>query len=167
MPSISRTPILATGLQRRLTLFCATGAGAGYAPIIPGTIGTLVAVPLSIGFNQLADVSLAVAGLALGVAILSAVALAGKAAEILQQKDPGIIVIDEIVGFLLANFTAQLSFPKLLMTFLLFRFFDISKIFPASRVERLPGGTGIVADDLVAGLYTFAVMRLLSIWGFV
>src|SRR5262245_63466789 len=106
-------------------------------------MGTLVAVPLSIGVNQLAEVSLAVAITTLVVAILCATRLAGKAAEILQQKDPGIIVIDEIAGFLLANFATQLSFSKLVVTFLLFRLFDITKIFPASRLERLPGGSGI------------------------
>lgn len=77
------------------------------------------------------------------------------------------IVIDEIVGFLLANFAAPTSASTLLMRFFLFRFFDITKVFPASRLERLPGGTGIVADDLMAGVYTFVALRLLGAWGMV
>ena len=163
MPSTNSTAL--TSFQRRLTLFCATGAGVGYAPIFPGTVGTLAAVPLSIGLNEFVNASLLLAVVILVVAVFCAIGLSGRAAEILAQKDPGIIVIDEIVGFLLANFAAQLTVPKLLMTFLLFRFFDISKIFPASRLEQLPGGIGIIADDLVAGLYAFAVMRLLTAWG--
>ena len=75
------------------------------------------------------------------------------------------IVIDEIVGFLLANFAAPISASTLLMSFFLFRFFDITKVFPASQLERLPGGTGIVADDLMAGVYTFVALRLLGVWG--
>jgi len=148
-----------------MILLCATGAGVGYAPIIPGTVATLVAIPFSICLNQLADVSLLAASVTLVVAIVCAICLAGKAAEILQKKDPGMIVIDEIVGFLLANFAAPTSAFTLLMSFFLFRFFDITKVFPASRLERLPGGTGIVADDLMAGVYTFVALRLLGVWG--
>ena len=150
-----------------MILLCATGAGVGYAPIIPGTVATLVAIPFSICLNQLADVSLLAASVTLVVAIVCAISLAGKAAEILQQKDPGMIVIDEIVGFLLANFAAPTSAATLLVSFVLFRFFDISKLFPASRLERLPGGIGIVSDDVMAGVYTFAAMRLLRLWGMV
>ena len=157
----------ATGLPRKIVLLCATGAGVGYAPIIPGTVATLVAMPLSIGLNRLAEVSLFAASITLVAAILCAISLAGKAAEILQRKDPGMIVIDEIVGFLLANFAAPTSVSTLLMSFFLFRFFDIIKVCPASRLERLPGGTGIVADDLMAGVYTFAALRLLGAWGIV
>ena len=149
-----------------MILLCATGAGVGYAPI-PGTVATLVAIPFSICLNQLADISLLAASVTLVVAIVCAICLAGKAAEILQKKDPGMIVIDEIVGFLLANFAAQTSASTLLMSFFLFRFFDITKVFPASRLERLPGGTGIVADDLMAGVYTFVALRLLGAWAMV
>jgi phosphatidylglycerophosphatase A len=90
--------------------------------------------------------------------------LADKSAALLGQKDPGVIVIDEIVGFLTANFAAPATLSALLAAFLLFRFFDIIKVFPASQLERLPGGVGIVLDDIMAGLYTFAVMRLLLAW---
>lgn len=166
MPSIDRTATPATGLRRKMILLCATGAGVGYAPI-PGTVATLVAIPFSICLNQLADISLLAASVTLVVAIVCAICLAGKAAEILQKKDPGMIVIDEIVGFLLANFAAQTSASTLLMSFFLFRFFDITKVFPASRLERLPGGTGIVADDLMAGVYTFVALRLLGAWAMV
>lgn len=82
-------------------------------------------------------------------------------ASMLNQKEPQFILIDEIVGFLLANFLAPFSFAALLWSFALFRFFDISKIFPVDRLEQLWGGVGIVLDDVMAGVYTFASLRLL------
>ena len=85
----------------------------------------------------------------------------------LRQKDPRIIVIDEMAGFLVANFLSAPRIVPLLLAFCLFRFFDIAKVFPASKLEKLPGGAGIVLDDVTAGLYTFVVLRLLLSWGFV
>jgi len=85
----------------------------------------------------------------------------------LQQKDPRVIVIDEIAGFMVANFAAPLGIVVVILAFVLFRFFDIVKPFPISKLERLPGGAGIVLDDVMAGLYTFLVLRLMLTWGLV
>ena len=134
-------------------------------PIFPGTVGTLVAIPFSLGLNRLAEFSPPIATIALVGAIFCAIALATKAARLLQQKDPGIIVVDEIVGFLLGNFSAPMTLPVMLASFLLFRFFDIAKVFPASQLERIPRGAGIVLDDIMAGIYTLAAVRLLLMWG--
>jgi phosphatidylglycerophosphatase A len=95
-----------------------------------------------------------------------AVVLSTRGAAILQQKDPGIIVIDEIIGFLVANFLAPPSLAVLLSTFVLFRIFDIAKVFPIKSLERLPGGTGIVLDDVMAGVYALIIQRLAIAWGF-
>lgn len=150
---------------RRTVLFCVSGAGAGYFPLFPGTAGTLVAVPLSIALNQLAAERFALAGvLAIG-SVLGAIWLATQGAEILKQKDPQMIVIDEIVGFLIGNFLAPMRWTAWLWSFLLFRFFDISKLFPINKLEALPGGAGIVLDDVMAGLYTFISLRLLLHFG--
>ena len=81
--------------------------------------------------------------------------------QIPKQKDPQVIVIDEIVGFLVANFLAPPRLTALLWCFLLFRFFDIAKVFPTNRLERLPDGAGIVLDDVMAGVYTLISLRLL------
>jgi phosphatidylglycerophosphatase A len=151
-------------IREKFYLLSASGAGAGYSPLFPGTIGTLVAIPFSLALNHLANFSMALAGLTLAAAVLCAIWLASKASEILRQKDPGVIVIDEIAGFLLANFAAPTRVSTLLTSFMLFRFFDIAKIFPAARLERLPGGTGIVLDDIMAGIYTFTIVHLLLIW---
>jgi phosphatidylglycerophosphatase A len=167
LSSLDQTAPPKTSLQRKWVLLCATAGGVGYTPIFPGTVGTLVAIPFSLGLNRLANLSLLLASLTLVVVIFCAIALAAKAAGLLGQKDPGIIVIDEIVGYSLANFSAPMTVPALLASFLLFRFFDIAKVFPASQLERLPGGAGIVLDDIMAGIYTFAIMRLLLTWGIV
>jgi phosphatidylglycerophosphatase A len=100
-------------------------------------------------------------------AIAGAVWLCSLLAGMLKQKDPQFIVIDEIVGFLLANFLAPFSLTALLWSFALFRFFDISKIFPANRLEQLPCGAGIVLDDVMAGVYTFVSFRLLLKMGWI
>ena len=75
------------------------------------------------------------------------------------------IVIDEIVGFMVANFIAPRNVMLLGVAFLLFRFFDIAKVYPLSRLEKLPGGAGIVLDDVMAGLYVFAILRLIPSLG--
>ncbi|MDP2603164.1 MAG: phosphatidylglycerophosphatase A [Deltaproteobacteria bacterium] len=159
------TPHQASGGSPRVILFFATGFGVGYFPRLPGTAGTLLAVPLSLGLNALASISLPIAILTLAAAIYCAIWLSTRAALILEQRDPPVIVIDEIVGFMIANFIAPQSVMLLGVTFLLFRFFDIAKVYPLSRLEKLPGGAGIVLDDVMAGLYTFAIMRLLPSWG--
>lgn len=133
-------------------------------PRIPGTIGTIIAIPLSVGLNWMAESSVAAALAVLTGFIATAIWLAGKAAEILRQKDPSVIIIDEIAGFLVANFLSPPRFAIVLAAFALFRLFDVAKIFPARRLELVPGGAGIVLDDLVAGLYTFTVLRLAGWW---
>lgn len=150
----------------RIGLFLGSGFGVGYLPLCPGTFGTLIAVPLSMAINRLAMTNPGLA--AIGLVVLTAVAiqLANRAARLLDKKDPQAVVIDEIAGFALANFLTT-SWTGLIIAFGLFRVFDIAKIFPARRFENLPGGAGIVMDDMVAGLYTFAILRLLSLAGVV
>lgn len=150
----------------RLIVFLASGAGVGYVPRFPGTAGTLIAIPLALAMNRLAaaDTTLA-AGILVGL-ILIALAIADRAARILARKDPPVIVIDEIVGFVVAGFMTD-GLSGLLLAFVLFRFFDIAKVFPAAYLETLPGGAGIVLDDIMAGAYTFLLLRLLTSAGWV
>ena len=146
---------------RNIFLLLASGGGVGFLPHIPGTLGTLIAIPLSLGLNHLAATDTLTAAVALGGLVLVAIALAGRAAQILEKKDPPVVVVDEIAGFALANFMTE-GITALILAFVLFRFFDIAKVFPAARLEALPGGAGIVLDDIMAGLYTFLILRLLS-----
>ncbi len=127
----------------------------------------MFAVPLSLGLNRIGESSFILATVLLIGSIAAAVWLCTQLASMLKQRDPQFIVIDEIVGFLLANFLAPFSFAALLCSFALFRFFDITKIFPADRLEQLPGGAGIVLDDVMAGVYTLVSLRLLLKMGWV
>lgn len=151
-------------LRRKTTLVIVTGAGIGYSHYFPGTMGTILAVPISLGLNRVAEASpLFAIGMLVG-ATLFAIKLSTDAAQIVQQKDPQIIVADEIVGFLIANFLTPLRWAPLLLSFLLFRIFDITKVYPAAKLENLPGGTGIVLDDVLAGIYAFAIVQTLLYW---
>jgi phosphatidylglycerophosphatase A len=89
--------------------------------------------------------------------------LCRKGEEIFAEKDSPKIVVDEIAGFLLADFLSPPEFKTVAVAFLLFRFFDIMKVFPASWAETLENG--VIMDDLIAGAYTFAALRLLLYWG--
>jgi phosphatidylglycerophosphatase A len=131
---------------------------------MPGTLGTLIAIPLSLGLNWMAETSLPAALALLTGFITCAIWLAAKAAAILHQKDPPMIVIDEIAGFLVANFLSAPRLGTVIAAFALFRFFDIAKIYPAAKFELFPGGAGIVLDDVVAGLYAFTLLRLAGWW---
>jgi phosphatidylglycerophosphatase A len=154
-------------LFQKVGLLLVTGAGVGYIPRLPGTLGTIIAIPFSLALNRIALNNFLFATVLLIGAIAGAVWLCSLLAGMLKQKDPQFIVIDEIVGFLLANFLAPFSLTALLWSFALFRFFDISKIFPANRLEQLPRGAGIVLDDVMAGVYTLVSLRLLLKMGWV
>jgi phosphatidylglycerophosphatase A len=147
---------------RCFILILASGGGVGFLPFVPGTLGTLIAIPLSLALNRLAAIETTTAVLALLGLVWVAIGLADRTALILGKKDPSIVVIDEIAGFALANFLTE-GMTGLFVAFVLFRFFDIAKVFPAARLETLPGGAGIVLDDIMAGLYTFLILRLLSL----
>lgn len=151
---------------RNIILFLASGFGAGYLPYCPGTFGTLIALPVSLIVNRIAlfEPWLGMTSLIALTAI--AIWLADQASQILGKKDPQTVTIDEIAGFALASFLT-VTLAGLAIAFVLFRFFDIAKIFPARRLEALPGGAGIVLDDMLAGLYTFFVLRLLTWTGLV
>ncbi|MEK7341310.1 MAG: phosphatidylglycerophosphatase A [Candidatus Binatota bacterium] len=145
----------------------ATGAGVGYFPWFPGTAGTLLAIPLSLALNRIAAAALPLSLLTLAAFIVGATWFCQKGEEIFAEKDPPRIVIDEIAGFLLANFLSPAGFYPTAAAFLLFRFFDIMKVFPGGRAQQIQGGVGVILDDLIAGLYTFLILRLLIFWSLV
>lgn len=136
----------------------ATVLGVGRSPVAPGTAGTLVAVPL---FWLLSRGGLPLELLGLAAVVFAGVPAAGRVAALTGAKDPQVVVVDEVAGFLLAMLGHPAAFLPLLEGFVLFRLFDIVKPFPIRRLERLPGGWGIVADDLAAGGYAWACLFLL------
>lgn len=148
--------------RRRAATVIATWFGCGLSPIAPGTVGTLGALPLW----------LAVRGggrLAIGAAALAAALVGAWAAGVVARErgtdDPQIVVIDEVAGVLVALAAAPPTAPGAVAAVLLFRVFDIAKPFPVRQAERLPGGWGIMADDLVAGAVAAIAVYALGAWG--
>ena len=139
-------------------MFIATGFYSGYLPKAPGTWGSLVGLLLFFLLHGLAlPVYLAVV---LGVFVVGTFA-AGEAEKIVDNSDPGLVVIDEIVGMLITM--AAVPATPLFMTlgFVLFRIFDIVKPFPVNFFDqRFHGGLGIMLDDVVAGLYSLVILHL-------
>ena len=145
----------------RLLIIIATGAGSGYLPKAPGTWGTLVGLLL---WWPLAGLSLTAYLATVAVLFIVGVASAGAAEKILDRGDPGVVVIDEIVGVLIALAAVPLHPVAALAGFALFRLFDIAKPFPVGWVDRhLHGGLGIMLDDVAAGLYALLVLHL-GLW---
>jgi phosphatidylglycerophosphatase A len=102
---------------------------------------------------------------AAAVVTLIGIPAATRVARASGSKDPQFVVIDEVAGQLVALIGVPLAWKSFLAGFILFRVFDIWKPFPIRRLERLPEGTGIVVDDLGAGLYALAIVHLLLHFG--
>ncbi len=135
----------------------ATGLFVGKIPVAPATFGSLWAVP----FVLITGTSGPDYYITLAALLVIGVVAAGRVSEEVGEKDPREVVIDEIVALYLSFATFPLNWKVLLAGFLLFRFYDIVKPFPARRLESMPGGWGIVADDLVAGAYTWVTLKVL------
>lgn len=142
--------------------FLAFGFGSGLAPKAPGTFGTLAALPVWWLAAQLPLWGYVVVLLAV---IAVGPYLCGRTAKDLGVHDHGGIVWDEIAGFLLTMLLVPVSWYGALAGFVLFRLFDIAKPWPIGWLDRqVEGGTGIMVDDLMAGLYALGCLHLL-LWG--
>lgn len=135
----------------RICAVFSTFFGVGYVPGAPGTAGTLAAAGV-VYLLSLAGGAVLYSVFTLGLIILSFVA-AGRCVSIFKREDPPEVVVDEVCGFLVCMLFVPLSPINLALGFFLFRFFDIAKPFPIRRFEKLPGGYGIVMDDVLAGVY--------------
>ena len=143
---------------RRLILFLASNAGLGYAPVAPGTFGTLAGIPFFYLLSRLSPPAYAAAWLAL---LLLSFPVAGAAGRHYGVVDDGRIVIDELVGYLATVAFLPFSWTAALLGFLFFRLFDISKLPPASWFDRkMKNGVGVVLDDVVAGIYGALALRV-------
>ena len=140
-------------------MMLATGFFVGYIPFAPGTFGTIVGLLLCF---LLSKTKLSVAILFILIFIFFAIWISNRAEKILKQNDPGCIVIDEIAGIMVALIGLPFNTFFVAAGFVTFRFFDILKPFPIRYIERkFAGGTGIVMDDLAAGVYSNIILRLL------
>jgi phosphatidylglycerophosphatase A len=134
----------------------------GYAPVAPGTFGTLGAIPLWLALSRLPPG----AYLALTVAFAAlAVAAADRAGRYWGVCDASPIVIDEVAGYLLTMALVPFSWRAAAAGFLLFRVFDVLKPWPASAFDRVKTGFGVVMDDLAAGAYAWAALLALRLAG--
>jgi phosphatidylglycerophosphatase A len=148
--------VVSSSGPRKLAWVLATWFGFGLSPRAPGTVGTLGAIPLYLAASRGGWSGVA------GVAALVTVAgiwSSSRVASELGAKDPQLVVIDEVAGFLVTMLPVrEASESALLAGFLVFRALDILKPWPIRRLERLPSGWGIVLDDVAAGLMGAAVM---------
>jgi phosphatidylglycerophosphatase A len=142
----------------KLFMFIATGAYSGYLPKVPGTWGSMVGVLLWLGLRNLA-----VGPYAAVVAVLFVVGTlaAGAAEKIVDFGDPGLVVIDEIVGQLIVLAMVPHKPACVFAGFILFRFFDILKPFPIGWIDQhIHGGLGIMIDDIGAAVYALIVLQI-------
>lgn len=174
-------PRTARSFKDYLAIVIAT-CGVGYLPLAPGTFGSVVGVGLYVllrgtfmaalwslaARNHLNLLHIAYALITLELIVILGVTMAGTWAasqveRLSGKKDPGKVVIDEVAGQLVALTTVPMeveSWWAIILAFGLFRLFDIIKPYPARRLESLHGGLGVMADDLVAGLYAALVAAL-------
>ena len=138
-------------------LLVASVGGVGYIPVAPGTFGSAAGLLVwwAVGDAPLAQAAAIVALFALG-------AWSGTVAEHhFGRTDPGQVVIDEVMGMLVTLFLNPVGWAGAIGAFFLFRLFDVAKPYPADRLERLPGGVGVMADDGMAAVYANLVLRLI------
>ena len=137
--------------------------GVGYLPLIPGTFGSLVGVGIFLLLFAATSAPFAVVLVAILIITFSGIWAAFRTEALEGRKDPGKVVVDEVAGQMIALlpltlFTIQPLTRGVIVSFILFRLFDIFKPYPAGRFERLKGGFGIMCDDLVAGVYAALIV---------
>ncbi|MGH7271196.1 MAG: phosphatidylglycerophosphatase A family protein [Polyangiaceae bacterium] len=153
-----------TSLRSSIAWTLATWFGCGKVPKAPGTMGTLGAIPLYLAIARVAGRP-GVGAAALGVTVVGIWAASVVAHE-LRTKDPQIVVIDEVAGLLVTMLPiARVSLGATVAGFLLFRLLDVVKPWPVRRLEGLPGGWGIVMDDVGAGVLGACAMAVLQATG--
>jgi phosphatidylglycerophosphatase A len=141
-----------------LAVFIATFGYVGFFPIAPGTAGSVAALALYAlvrwAGTPAVELVTIIAVFAIGIWAATGTERA------LARKDPGPVVIDEVLGMLVTLAFLPLSLWGIVTGFLIFRLFDVIKPFPAGRLEHLPAGLGIMADDAMAGVYAHLVLRI-------
>ena len=149
-------------MTSRASRVLATFFGLGFFPIAPGTLASVVTALL--WAFVLRDLPWPLYAGSLVALILAGVWAAASYASEIGQPDPGRIVIDEVCGQLVALAFMPRGFTALMAPFVFFRVFDIIKPWPIRKLEGLPGGWGIMADDLAAGLAAAVLARLVLPW---
>ena len=147
--------------MKHFILLLATGFGVGYSPVAPGTLGTLIAIPI---YYFLSNISSPIYEITLFGFFFLSVWISENAEVFFGNKDDQRIVIDEIMGFLVTMLWVPKTAILIVIGFFLFRFFDILKPFPIRLLEkRLKGGYGVVLDDVAAGIYANIALQIILV----
>ena len=147
--------------MRRLALFIATFGYIGYAPVAPGTFGSAAGLAVFYAVRSTGSTAVEIGTI---VALFAVGTWAGTLAEHhFGGIDPGPIVLDEVVGMLITLCLLPVNATGAVVAFLLFRVLDVVKPFPSARLEKLPGGLGVMADDGMAAIYGNVAMQA-AIW---
>jgi phosphatidylglycerophosphatase A len=131
----------------------------GYSPLIPGTVASFVSIFVVILFKNYPAAYMAATAIIIAVGFL----VSGQAEKIFNKKDDRRIVIDELAGIMVSFLFlpgAKITVWPLFWGFMLFRAFDALKIYPANKLQDLSGGLGVMADDLMAGVYTNIILQV-------
>ena len=146
-------------LRQKIILFLATGGYLGHMPIAPGTFGSFPGLLICLGVSE---VTLGYAIFLILVLIFAAVGIAQQAEKMIGGKDPSSIVIDEMTGMTVTLLGIPVTPFSLILGFFIFRGFDILKPFPVRLLDqKVPGGAGIVLDDVMAGVYGNVLIRII------
>ncbi len=149
----------------KIVIAVASGLWAGYSPVAPGTAGSIVGAVIAFLFAAFLGLG-SFAGTAYSLltvlTFFVGVWAAGRAEVIYGQKDCGKIVIDEIAGMFVTLYLIPFDWRWIAAGFFLFRFFDITKPFPARTIDqRMKGGWGVMLDDIAAGIYANIALRII------
>ncbi len=147
--------------KEKVVLFIATGCFIGKIPFAPGTFGSLAGILLCFILSKTSELA---AISCIVVFIIFSIWIANDAEKILNKKDPGSIVIDEIAGMAVTLIGLPFNVFYVATGFIVFRILDISKPFPIRYIEkRIPGGAGIVLDDVAAGIIANVILRMIHV----
>ena len=150
--------------MRAAALALATCFGVGYVPFAPGTVGSIAGLALWAMFSNSTWAQFGAIALTFGAGVWAA----SVAERHFAATDPGPVVIDEVMGMLVTLFLVPVNWAGALLGFGWFRLFDVIKPYPANRFERLSGGVGVMADDLMAAIYANVALRAtLATWNWV
>jgi phosphatidylglycerophosphatase A len=146
-------------MKNKVALAIATWFGCGYFPVGPGTAGSLAAVGIAYVLQHYFGWTAPWFAVLAALLMWPGIWASGVAAIVSGRKDPGLVVVDEVIGqWITLSGATVLNWKSWVAAFVLFRVLDIWKPAPARRLESLPGGTGIVMDDVMAGVYGALVL---------
>ena len=146
-----------------MTKFFITFGFLGYSKYFPGTLASVAVLPLGVALIAL-EARYYLLIIIVTLSIISFFLIKKYLTET-SMEDPKEVVIDEAIGQLLAILFCPLSLEAILLSFLIFRFFDILKIYPINKIEKIEGAIGVIGDDVVSGIFTSIIIYLLTYLG--